>query len=163
MSSIPANVSSTLEAINAVKSLHAQGVITQEQMLMRLQSLANSEKANTADRVATAASTAPAAVDRDPPRVPKTPFAVGGPSADDLLALLATGKLSIDDYKAQAAATSDSVQYAVSAKGWLSFYPRGMRFPVNMPWSLASLLATEPGRSALAALLAKHDKHFSKK
>jgi len=61
--------------------------------------------------------------------VPRTPMVLTGPTQDELLQQLSTGKISVDQFKALSAGVSAKIDLAVSGnEGWLSIYTRRGRF-----------------------------------
>jgi hypothetical protein len=157
---------STIETqLAAVKSLVAQGMLTPEQALVRMQAI----HAGAAGGSNGGSKPANGAADdeRKPPRVPRTPMVLSGPSQDELLQRLAsTGpdKITVEQYKALSAGVSAKIDLAVSGNaGWLSIYLKGMQRPISMPVELAEAVFSEGGAAFVRGFIAQHSAAFDRK
>jgi hypothetical protein len=156
---------STIEAqLAAVKSLVSQGLLTPEQGLARMQAIHASAAGSNggAKPPSSAGATSAADEERKPPRVPRTPMVLSGPTQDELLQRLAsTGpdKISVDQYKALSAGVSAKIDLAVSGNaGWLSIYLKGMQRPISMPVELAEAVFSEGGAAFVRGFIAQQQR-----
>lgn len=100
--------------------------------------------------------------EKKPPRVAKTPLVTEGPSQDELLQKLATGKIKVEDYKKLAAGSSSKMSIAIGASGWISLYYGG-RFPANFPVEVLEFIMSDVGSKAIQKFIADNAKHISRK
>jgi hypothetical protein len=144
----------TIEAqITAVKSLVQQQILTPEQGLARMAAIHSSAAGN-----GSAGSE-----ERKPPRVARTPMVMAGPTQDQLLQELSTGKITVEEFKSMSAGMSAKIDLAVSAKGWFSMYVKGMRFPITIPVDVAEALTSEAGAAFVRAFIATNSSAFDRK
>jgi hypothetical protein len=154
---------STIETqLAAVKSLVANGMLTPEQALVRMQAI----HAGAAGGSNGGSKPANGAADdeRKPPRVPRTPMVLSGPTQDELLGQLSAGKITVDQFKALSAGVSAKIDLAVSGNaGWLSIYLKGMQRPISMPVELAEAVFSEGGAAFVRGFIAQHSAAFDRK
>ena len=162
--STPSNSPNTPEAaIAAVKSLVSQGMLTPEQGLARMAAIHQAVSAAGNGAKAGNGAAAPADEERKPPRVVRTPMVLKGPSQDDLLKALSTGKITVEQFKAASSGMSAKIDLAVSAKGWFSMYVKGMRFPITIPVDVAEALTSEAGAAFVRTFITANSAHFDRK
>lgn len=116
--------------------------------------------------LAAAQAQAPAAngdTEKKTPRVPKEPLVTSGPSKAEMLALVATGKMKVEDYIKAESGSKTGVQMGIGEAGWPTLYYPGCRFPVNMPVECLEFIMSEGGRKAIEKFIAKHNAKFSRK
>jgi hypothetical protein len=155
---------STIDAqLSAVKSLVSQGLLTPEQGLVRMQAIHAGAAAGSNGGPKPPSAAGAADDERKPPRVARTPMVLSGPTQDELLGQLSTGKINVDQYKALSAGQSAKIDLAVSAKGWFSLYVKGLRFPITIPVGVAEALCSESGAAFVRGFIAQHSAAFDRK